>query len=90
MASLTARLVLSQPVKPPNDASAYGSLAAGCPVAIPSVVVMPEVLVTPPTILTDSAFRVPEPPTVSALALLELSYRLQPLSSKLQTALGGP
>src|SRR5829696_4192121 len=42
---------------------------------------MPEVFVTLPTILTDSALRVPEPPTLSALALPELSYRLQPVSS---------
>ena len=79
--SVATKLFLSQPVNDPNDASAYGSLIAGCPVAIPSVVVIPDVFGTPPTMFTDSAESVPEPPTVNALLWLELSDRLQPLSS---------
>src|SRR5258705_6315780 len=47
---------------------------------MPAEVVIPDVFGMPPTVFTDSAESAPEPPTVNALLLLELSYRLQPLS----------
>src|SRR5215472_8867564 len=46
---------------------------------MPSVVVMDDCPERPPTTFTDSADTVPDPPTVNAELLLELSYRLHPL-----------
>src|SRR5215510_13459084 len=49
------------------------------PVAIPWVVTMLSAPDTPPTTPTESAETLADPPTVSAVPLLESSYRLQPL-----------
>ena len=75
---LAVNLFSLQPEKNGTDTFEYGSAIGDWPVVIPCVVVMPALPEIPPTTPTDKAETLAEPPTVSALALLELSYRLQP------------
>src|SRR5258707_13376037 len=70
---LAVNLCSLQPEKVGYASPAYGSLIAPTPVIIPSVVMMLSAPDTPPTTPTDNAEILAVPPTVSAVAFLELS-----------------
>src|SRR5829696_11065 len=74
---LPEKLVSVQPENEGIDTPAYGSGIGLTPVRMPCDVLTPALPETPPTTPTDSADTDAEPPTVSAVGLFELSYRVQ-------------
>src|SRR4051794_37330580 len=75
--ALAEKLLALQPEKKGTETFEYGSEIRERPVATPCVAVIEFLLEMPPTTPTYKADSVAEPPRVSAVVLLELSYMLQ-------------
>src|SRR5881227_624185 len=71
--ALAVKLCLAQPEGAGKDELAYGSDIGAEPLLMPCMAVMSASPVIPPTTPTESAVSFAEPPSVSALASLELS-----------------